>query len=108
MSSKIPLFNSNDKVIGIAGAMHTLEHSDTPSVYRQFAEAINFVLKHYEQNLRVAELAEMSDCAIALRLKRRFVVICECAINNYSITGYPELRRTSLFRPTAGKHPAIV
>lgn len=71
MSSKIPLLNSNDEAIGIAGAMHPLENSDNPSVYKPFAEAINFVLKHYDRKLRITELAEMSKLSVS-QFDRRF------------------------------------
>lgn len=70
-STKVPLHDANRNIIGVAGAMRSLDTVGNHSPYTPFAAAINFVLKNYEQRIRVPELAEQSGCSVS-QFDRRF------------------------------------
>jgi len=71
VSSKVPLFNRRGETVGIAGAMRSLLASEGMSPYQPFATAINHVLEHYGQALRVPDLAAMSRLSVS-QFDRRF------------------------------------
>ncbi|MCR9202417.1 MAG: helix-turn-helix domain-containing protein [Planctomycetaceae bacterium] len=69
--TKVPLHDRAGRVIGVAGAMTVLDTIDKQSPYAPFGEAINHVLKHHDQQIRVSRLAELSGCSVS-QFDRRF------------------------------------
>lgn len=65
LCTKVPLHNSRKEVIGVAGAMRPLETAGTDSPYARFGPAVNYVLGHYDQKLKVPFLAELTDCSVS-------------------------------------------
>jgi transcriptional regulator GlxA family with amidase domain len=72
LSSKIPLFDRNDKVIGIAGAMRDVEKaSDILAPYRELEAVLNYLLTHYEEKIDFHGLARLASLSLS-QLDRRF------------------------------------
>ncbi len=86
LSTKVPLKNGRGKVIGIAGVMRpyegagdatsdhaTSDHAPSdrapaghaPGEYRRLTGAIDHVLKHYGDSIRVADLAKISHLSVS-------------------------------------------
>lgn len=63
--TKVPLHDRAGRVIGVAGAMQVLDTVDKQSPYSPFADAINFVLRHYDEQIRVPHLATLSGCSVS-------------------------------------------
>lgn len=72
ISSKIPLFDARDRVIGIAGVMRDLEKAESLiRPYREMDEAIAYVLHHYAEPIEVTRLAELTHLSVS-QFDRRF------------------------------------
>jgi AraC-like DNA-binding protein len=72
ISSKIPLFDAQRRVIGIAGVMRDLQKAESLiRPYREMDEAIAFVLRHYDEPIEVRRLAELAHLSVS-QFDRRF------------------------------------
>jgi PAS domain S-box-containing protein len=72
LSSKIPLFHHNGKVIGIAGAMRDVEKaSDLLAPYREMEVVVQSLLTRYEEKIDFRQLAALVSLSIS-QLDRRF------------------------------------
>jgi PAS domain S-box-containing protein len=72
LSSKIPLFGANGKVIGIAGAMRDVEKaSDLLAPYREMEVVLTHLLTHYQEKVDFRQLAQLASLSLS-QLDRRF------------------------------------
>ncbi len=74
MTSKIPLFNERDEVIGTAGISRRLEHGEGPPLptpHRAISELIDQVHEHLGENITVEQLARQASMSVS-SLERRF------------------------------------
>jgi AraC-like DNA-binding protein len=72
VSSKIPLFDAHERVIGIAGVMRDLQKAESLiRPYREMDEAVNYVLRHYDEPIEVTQLAELAHLSVS-QFDRRF------------------------------------
>lgn len=72
LSSKIPLFDKNGKVIGIAGAMRDVEKaSDLLAPYREMEAVVTHLLTRFAEKIDFHRLARMVPLSIS-QLDRRF------------------------------------
>ncbi|WP_422928975.1 helix-turn-helix domain-containing protein [Singulisphaera sp. PoT] len=72
ISSKIPLFDAEGRVIGIAGVMRDLEKAESLiRPYREMDEVITHVLRHYADPIEVTTLAALVHISVS-QLDRRF------------------------------------
>jgi len=66
VETKIPLFDSENKVLGVAGIMHDLEKAGaTQAPYQRLSQAISHVSDHYPEKISVQELASLVDLSIS-------------------------------------------
>lgn len=60
LCTKIPLFNHEGKVIGIAGFLRACSDAGSlPAPYHKYEGVIDFIYSHYAQNIAVEQLAEI-------------------------------------------------
>jgi AraC-like DNA-binding protein len=60
VSSKTPMFDSMNRVIGIAGVMYSIdEPQDRSAYFRELAPVIAYMEKHYAENIAMREMAGM-------------------------------------------------
>jgi AraC-like DNA-binding protein len=72
LSSKIPLFDAQKRVIGIAGVMRDLQKAESLiRPYREMDEAIAYVLRCYAEPIEVTRLAELTHLSVS-QFDRRF------------------------------------
>ena len=66
VSSKLPLFDSGGKVVGISGVMRPYERSGSaPEEYRRLLPAVEFAKANYSEPLGVGELAERASLSVS-------------------------------------------
>jgi len=72
LSTKIPILTAEQEVIGVAGAMRDLEKAKSVlQPFDEMREIITFVLRNYDQPIRVVELARRVNLSVS-QLDRRF------------------------------------
>ncbi|MFZ5828632.1 MAG: helix-turn-helix domain-containing protein [Planctomycetota bacterium] len=72
LSSKIPLFDSHGKVIGIAGAMRDVAKAGVLfEPYREMEGVLKWVFSHYAEAIDVGQLARRAKLSVS-QLDRRF------------------------------------
>lgn len=72
VSTKTPLFNASDEVIGIAGAMYRIEDQKELTRYLQeLLPVARHIENHYAEPISMAELAEMAGLS-STHFNRRF------------------------------------
>lgn len=72
LSTKMPLRDRAGAVIGIAGVMRPYEQAGAaPGEYRRLMPAIEHVLNHYGDSIRVADLARRSHLSVS-QFQREF------------------------------------
>lgn len=74
MTSKIPLFDQHDEVIGSAGISRRLEHGEGPPLatpHRAISELIDKINENLGANLTVSSLAQQAGMSVS-SLERRF------------------------------------
>lgn len=65
LCTKVPLHDAKGEVIGVAGAMKPLETTGPDSPYVRFGPAVNYVLRRYDEKLKVPFLAELTGCSVS-------------------------------------------
>lgn len=74
MTTKIPLLNRTDQVVGTAGISRRLDQREghpLPAPYRALSRLVDFVHTHVNKTLSVEELAQQAGMSIST-LERRF------------------------------------
>lgn len=72
LSSKIPLFDHEGNVVGIAGAMRDYERADPMlEPYREMQDVVAHIVKHYRAPIAIPELAAMLHLSVS-QFDRRF------------------------------------
>jgi len=83
ISSKKPLKSASGEVIGIAGVMRDLEKAKTvANSFDAFEQVVNYVLRNYEQPLRVHDLAAMVHLSVS-QFDRRFKALYQMTPQQY-------------------------
>jgi AraC-like DNA-binding protein len=83
LSTKLPLFDANGEVIGLAGVMRPYDHAaDAPGSYQRLTRAIDFVLQEYRDPITVREMAERAHLSVS-QLRREFVRLFGLTPNDY-------------------------
>ncbi len=76
ISTKTPLFDRQDRVIGIAGAMRRFEKAGTaPNPHHEMSKVIEHIQSHHAGRIEVKRLAEMAHLSISQfdrKFKQRF------------------------------------
>ena len=71
-TNKIPLFDSNDKVIGVAGITRDLDKADSFSkTYVNMPNVIEYISKNYEDVIEIKKLAHLAGLSIS-QFERKF------------------------------------
>ena len=74
MTSKIPLFDENDHIVGTAGVSRRLEHGEGPPLptpQRAISDLVDYIHEHLGDNLTVQDLASEAGMSVS-SLERRF------------------------------------
>jgi AraC-like DNA-binding protein len=72
VSTKTPLFDDRDNVIGIAGAMYRIEEpEEMQRFFQELLPVVQYIEQRYAEPLRMAELAEMVGLS-STHFNRRF------------------------------------
>ncbi|QDU75710.1 HTH-type transcriptional activator RhaS [Bremerella volcania] len=83
ISSKMPLKSATGEIIGIAGVMRDLEKAKSAATsFDAFEKVVNFVLRNYEQPLRVNDLAAMVHLSVS-QFDRRFKALYHMTPQQY-------------------------
>jgi AraC-like DNA-binding protein len=73
LSTKLPLFDAQGRVIGLAGVMRPYDHAvAAPGAYQRLTKAIDFVLQDYRDSITVSEMARRAHLSVS-QLRREFV-----------------------------------
>lgn len=81
--SKVPVFNSKNKIIGVAGIHRIIDNMrGLPQWYGRFAETLAYMHKNYMQSIHVEELAKMAGVS-KRQLDRRFIRLFNANPNQY-------------------------
>jgi AraC-like DNA-binding protein len=66
LTHKIPLYDRQQRIIGLAGISRDLRMPDKQHpVYHRIAEAISYIQTHYAEPLRLEELAQIAKLSVA-------------------------------------------
>lgn len=72
VSTKVPLFDASDKVIGIAGAMYRIEQKEELTRYLQeLLPAARYMEKNYSESIAMADMAALAGLS-STHFNRRF------------------------------------
>lgn len=72
VSTKTPLFDANDAVVGVAGAMYRIEHQEELTEYLQeLLPAARYIEKHFAEPIRMSEMARLVGLS-STHFNRRF------------------------------------
>ena len=74
MTSKIPLFDENDHIVGTAGVSRRPEHGEGPPLptpQRAISDLVDYIHEHLGDNLTVQDLASEAGMSVS-SLERRF------------------------------------
>jgi AraC-like DNA-binding protein len=72
LSTKVPLFNQREEVIGIAGVMRPYEQTgESPGEYHRLTPALEYVLQHYHRVVTVEAMAKKAHLSVS-QLQRQF------------------------------------
>jgi len=93
VSSKVPLYSPEDRVIGIAGAMYPIA---TPAAYFQdLWPAIRHMDKHYQEQVSIREMAELVGVSSTL-FNQQFQTLLHMTPSDYLLTLRVQLARRLL------------
>ena len=83
VSTKIPLFDSVGRVIGIAGAMRDIERAEMMlAPYQEMEEVLTYVMNHYSEKIEVGELARLVHLSVS-QFDRRFKQLFQMTPQQY-------------------------
>ena len=83
LCNKIPLFNFDNEVIGVAGVKRPYEHSGHASAgYGRIMKAVEFVTENYGETIEVADIAAQSGLSVS-QLQREFSRLFGITPNQY-------------------------
>ncbi|QGJ68943.1 AraC family transcriptional regulator [Planctomycetales bacterium 10988] len=83
LSSKIPLFDHQGEVLGIAGVMQDMDHAAiTQESFRELEETLIYVLKHYREKIEVKTLANLAHLSIS-QFDRKFKQLFQMTPQQY-------------------------
>lgn len=83
LCNKIPLFNLDKEVIGVAGVKRPYEHSGHASAgYGRMMNAVEFVTENYGESIEVADIATQLGLSIS-QLQREFSRLFGITPNQY-------------------------
>lgn len=100
LSSKLPVINADDEVIGIAGVMRPGAHAgNTPHDYARLAPALEAVLTGYGQPLTSADLARRAGLSVS-QLQREFQRLLHLTPSDYLLRVRVLMARRLLERTT--------
>ena len=74
MTSKIPLYDTEDRLIGTAGVSRRLDHREghpLPAPFRAISRLVDYVHDHVSEPLAVEQLAKLAGMSVST-LERRF------------------------------------
>lgn len=72
VTSKFPLYNQARECVGIIGCMRDFDRSDNAwQPYRRMNAAVDYISRHYDQAIEVADLAKVASLSIS-QFERRF------------------------------------
>jgi AraC-like DNA-binding protein len=99
--SKIPLFDNQDHVVGIAGIMLPYDHADSaPGEYHRLTAACDYVLTHFSEPITVAELANRANLSVS-QLQREFQRLFGMSPTDYLLRVRLMMARRQLEHTTA-------
>lgn len=83
LSSKVPIFDHEGKVIGIAGAMVRMDQvGSVVEPYREMTPSVAYVMNHYAENISIRGLAEMTGLSLS-QFDRRFKQLFQMTPSDY-------------------------
>ncbi|MFI4910416.1 MAG: AraC family transcriptional regulator [Sedimentisphaeraceae bacterium JB056] len=72
LSTKMPLFDKKDNIIGLAGTMKNFANVDKlPEPYREMSEVVQHINDNYNKDIQITELADIASLSIS-QFDRRF------------------------------------
>lgn len=85
-SSKTPLFDPQDKVIGIAGVMYPMKSpSEQENYFRELYPVITFIDENYQQQVSMTEMAAMVSLS-ATHFNQRFRALLRMSPSQYVLS----------------------
>jgi PAS domain S-box-containing protein len=83
LCTKVPLFDGNGQVTGIAGVLRPFDHAgNAPDEYKRLTPVMQYVLANYQKQLNVADLARRASLS-ASQLQREFRRLFDMAVGEY-------------------------
>ncbi len=83
VSTKTPLFDPRDRVIGIAGVMYPIETpEDRTAYFRELAPVIRHIERHYSDQISMAEMAAMANLS-STQFNHRFRKLLRMSPTDY-------------------------
>jgi len=86
VSTKIPLFDPEGRVIGIAGAMYRIEQPQQLQKYfQELMPVVDYIEKHFSDSISMAEMAELAGLS-STHFNRRFKKLLRFTPRRYLVT----------------------
>ena len=83
VSSKMPLFAPDGRVIGLAGVMRDLEKTESLlRPYQEMEQTVQFVVQNYERRIEIPELARMASLSVS-QFDRKFKQLFQMTPQQY-------------------------
>lgn len=83
LSSKVPIFDRQGTVIGIAGAMVRMDQvGSVVEPYREMTPSVAYVMNHYAERISIRGLAEMTGLSLS-QFDRRFKDLFQMTPSDY-------------------------
>lgn len=83
LSTKVPLKNAQQKVIGLAGVMRDFEKTEQLArPYQQLEQVLAYVTQHYGERITVTHLAKLAKLSVS-QLDRRFKAVFQMTPQQY-------------------------
>lgn len=99
--TKIPLFDRQDQVVGLAGVMLPYNHAgDAPGEYHRLTAACDYVLTHFSESITVGDLAKRANLSVS-QLQREFQRLFGMSPTDYLLRVRLMMARRQLEHTTA-------
>ena len=83
VSTKTPLFNCNDDVVGIVGAMYRIEHQQELTLYLQeLLPVAQYIETHYSEKISMMKMADLAGLS-STHFNRRFRQLLRVTPSHY-------------------------